>query len=308
MITNSIIFIKSIKEVFSQSINLVHIFALPSRGPTSRQRKMQTVQLFLCLVLFFVCNSNAYKIEPRIYNGLTSKRGQFPFYAFLGISNKGKPLSWCGGSLITKEYVLTAAHCVAGMGVDKSDLIGIHLGSLKADDVNENGRIVDIVKRKNIYVHPSYNATTLVNDIALIKLSRSVELSDTIKLIELPESCESNENVEAIIIGNGKMNAKHNLSPILQYAPITTIDWLKCRKIYQFVHPNVLCAASEEGRSVKNGDSGGPLVRKRDGKLIGVTSFLQPEKFNLTAPQGFVNIIKHHEFISGITKLKLIKC
>lgn len=263
------------------------------------------MKISIFLIISFAIFCNAYKIEPKIKNGYTSKRGQFPFYAFLAIANKERAVSWCGGSLISNLWILTAAHCV-----QTAHRIGINLGSLKAENYTEMGRIVDVVERKNVFVHIKYHRSSLINDMALIKLSQPVEFSNIIQSIKLPDSCESNENIEAIAIGNGRINEKHAVAPILQYTPLTTIKWDKCQLVYPFIRfrRTVLCAVSNDDRSIQRGDSGGPLIRKSDGKLIGVTSFFQSDGFNFTAPQGFNNVIKYHEWISQTTKLRLIKC
>ena len=51
-------------------------------------------------------------LKPRIIGGTQADAARYPFYTWLNINNGFGSDTWCGGSLITNEVVLTAAHCI----------------------------------------------------------------------------------------------------------------------------------------------------------------------------------------------------
>lgn len=94
---------------------------------------------------------NEPSIGTKIVNGKNSTRGQFPFYAFLKVQLNGMNGS-CGGSLISNEWVVSVAHCL-----QKASSVEVHLGSLRASNLTEEGRVILNVNKDRIYVHPQYN-------------------------------------------------------------------------------------------------------------------------------------------------------
>jgi hypothetical protein len=134
-----------------------------------------------------------------IVGGTRAKPGDFPYMALIGYGNitnsKGETIiSYnCGGSLINKYYVLTAAHCMFnGLGRDDAVLPSeVVLGeyNIRTDpDCNKKGDKCSLPKitrkitsQDQIIVHEHYVASaeddTLVNDIALIRLNEPVPLN-----------------------------------------------------------------------------------------------------------------------------------
>jgi len=94
----------------------------------------------------------------RITNGINAATGQFPWQAIINGSN-GTIVEQCGGSIISNQWILTAAHCVAGFNTFQVGLGSIYL----------NAQSLTITTTTYI-IHPNYNANTLNHDIALIRL------------------------------------------------------------------------------------------------------------------------------------------
>ncbi len=78
---------------------------------------------------------------------------------------------FCAGSILSSSWILTAAHCVVGL--DASEIL-IHAGSNRLDQINQQRRVA------TIFSYPSYNANRFGNDIALIRLSAPLDMTDPV--------------------------------------------------------------------------------------------------------------------------------
>lgn len=117
---------------------------------------MFQTKLILLIVVALIATSKAFrehqlKIEPRIVEGHNAERGQFPYYVYLEIiAPEG---SVCGGSLISNQWILTAAHCLEDV-----TRVHVHLGSLRAWNTMEIGRKrIDVREIDDIHLHPKYS-------------------------------------------------------------------------------------------------------------------------------------------------------
>ena len=118
---------------------------------------------------------NAYPSKlRRILNGDVAAATDFPYMAGVMLHfDTGN--SWCGGSLISRNFVLTAANCVH-LVPSASVLLG-------ASNMNNIGELIRVA---TIRVHPEYSFDDSLNDIATLELSRPADLSATINLVRLP--------------------------------------------------------------------------------------------------------------------------
>ena len=99
----------------------------------------------------------------RIVGGTVAPAGAYPF--FVSVKRASDNFAFCGGTLVSSVWVLTAAHCVDG---------GVTAASLKlvigAWQLN-NEAPGDIRSVTAIHLHPSWNPGTFDNDVAMLRLN-----------------------------------------------------------------------------------------------------------------------------------------
>ncbi|XP_071451586.1 serine protease persephone-like [Hetaerina americana] len=130
-----------------------------------------------CRVYSSQCPNN---VSPYIIDGTVAGLGEIPHMAALGYNENvmgQKSLKWdCGGSLISDRYVMTAAHCTRM--VNGAPVV-VRLGDQDLVRDDEGATPIDFAIEK-IEMHPSYSSNTSYNDIALLRLERSVNFSQFI--------------------------------------------------------------------------------------------------------------------------------
>lgn len=104
----------------------------------------------------------------KVVGGEDADYGEFPHAAALGFYEGPEKKFFCGGTLISEKFVLTAAHC------RRSGFIFVRLGYLNiySPSFDDQGKDYDI---KRFINHPDYSASLNLNDIALVELSQSIE-------------------------------------------------------------------------------------------------------------------------------------
>lgn len=133
------------------------------------------------------------RLSPRIIGGDIAGSTEFPYMAGI-LLHFDTGNSFCGGSLISRRFVLTAANCVH-IVPSSSVLLG---ASNMFENIEENIRVT------KARIHPQYDVDDSLNDIATLELSRDVTLSATISLVRLPNRRQVKttfENQEGLITG-----------------------------------------------------------------------------------------------------------
>ena len=111
-----------------------------------------------------------------IIGGSFANPHEFPWIVGV-LDNSGK----CGGTIISKNLVITAAHCVSRIDETYSDELFIYMGH---SDLTSS--FIQKEKVKSILIHPQYIDTIHYNDIALLRLSKDIEFNDFVEPIALP--------------------------------------------------------------------------------------------------------------------------
>ena len=221
--------------------------------------------------------------RPNIVGGVVAEKGEFPFQVSLQGSSGSH---FCGGSLIKKNWVLTAGHCVASWSASNKIVLGMH------DQKDKKG--TETFKSIKVVAHPLYNRSTLDYDYALIQLNadskfRSIDLNRA--EISIPEVDTAPVNVWTSGWGTTS-EGSYTLPNLLNKVEVPLVTTKACNAATAYngeITDRMICAGLVAGgKDSCQGDSGGPLFVKQtsgDYMLVGVVSWgegcARPNKFGV---------------------------
>ncbi|XP_025908828.1 transmembrane protease serine 2 [Nothoprocta perdicaria] len=210
-------------------------------------------------------------IMSRIVGGNLASLGQWPWQVSLHVHD----VHICGGSIITPEWIVTAAHCVEGRYSNPYSW-KVYAGILNQKDmIFINGYNV-----QKVISHPDYDADSKDNDVALMKLETPLTFNDNIRAVCLPNPGMMFEpNEECWISGWGAEAEGGKTSDSLRCAMVRLIEHSRCNYVSVYngmILPTMICAGFLRGGVDScQGDSGGPLVTNKNSLwwLVGDTSW-----------------------------------
>ncbi|KAI4466679.1 chymotrypsin-related [Holotrichia oblita] len=202
----------------------------------------------------------------RIVGGSEVERNSIPYQAALILVHPDYTFL-CGGSLISRKFVLTAAHCVEDVIYGE-----VILGAHRFGEIEEGQLRVQVTK---FHIHSGWNASFFINDMATIEFDDEIELSDKIQLVNLPSRSDvsnSFANERGRVSGWGIYSDElGTLSPVLRAVEVYVMTNSDCNDLLGVIQSSHVCISGMGGVGSCGGDSGGPFVV--DNTLVGQVSF-----------------------------------
>ncbi|XP_019759056.1 trypsin-1 [Dendroctonus ponderosae] len=233
------------------------------------------------------CGQRPNQRKAKIVGGQEAAKSEFPW--LVSITRRGN--HFCGGTLISKNYVMTAAHCLCtGSGNDHLQARSIKV-TISQHDLNKDDSEKFETTLKSVIVHPGYLCNKVKNDIAILELETAIRWTESVTPACLPAENEEKSysgfhNILATVAGWGwtsEERGKGGRATILQKAKVQVIETQKCREWYKAqgkktkIQESQICAGHEQGGiDACWADSGGPLMVETESQnqmmVVGVVS------------------------------------
>lgn len=234
--------------------------------------------------------------------GRNAKKEEYPHMALLGYGDTVETASWlCGGSVISENFILTAAHCTFGPSIGSVKYIG--LGVLKRSDPPEMWQRYDV---KKAIIHPGYQPPSKYHDIALLETDRVIAFNKQVRPACL--HVDDNNDIYAYATGWGALGHNQDLADVLQSVGLNEFTEEECTKFYKpgrllmngYNHTTQMCYGDRKDTAIPTdtceGDSGGPLQSQQHERcvytILGVTSF--GRKCGSSGGSGMYTRVRHY--------------
>lgn len=229
------------------------------------------------------------ELSGQIIGGRASSVRRHPYQVSMVLNGN----SFCGGFIISPNYVLTAAHCVQNVQPQR---IRLRVGSTRRDS---GGRIVPVA---NVTVHAQYGNPRFDNDIAALQLAQPLAFTTAIRPVRLPAPGQQVPIVRLTVTGWGlTVIGGRTIPRMMMEARIPVVPHWLCRLSYgDSLTNNMFCGGHFliGGVSSCQGDSGGPAVFR--GTALGIVSFARGCALPLS-PTVFTNIAALRDWVTANT-------
>ncbi|XP_044797232.2 ovochymase-1 isoform X1 [Bubalus bubalis] len=229
--------------------------------------------------------------EPRVVGGRAAAVMSWPW--LVSLQHQGH--HYCGGALIGRRWVLTAAHCNFSTVTDYLVIGRSYLGNIRNSD---------LIPVKAVYIHPSFTQFPPNDDLSLLHLEKPVELGEFVSTICLPGKDDKINLLSKCLTAGWGITEPHQdeFPKTVQQAKVPLISSISCRSYWGLEIKNTNICGGASGSSSCMGDSGGPLQCGEGGqyKLIGIVSW-GSSNCHPAAPTVFTRISAYTDWITSIT-------
>ena len=186
------------------------------------------------------CNCGIAKRTTRIVGGQETETNEYPW--MVALVNPGQKTPWCGGSLVSSQHVVTAAHCTHGHTAASIEVL-----------VGEHDTSDSTAARHNVSAitnHPSYNHSSLDFDFSILTLEAPINISTAAAPVCLPASLPLYTGSLATVTGWGLTSEGGSGSPTLREGNVTILSNEQCTTSYgSRINRSVLfCCTLKENR------------------------------------------------------------
>lgn len=247
--------------------------------------------------------------DEKIINGQPVLPGSFPFMVSLGLFSPSSYRHRCGGTIVRRKYVITAAHCVYTFGqfYDSASFFQANnqvLSVIAGTEVISGLNFLDLFRNQNIYlvrkvnIHPEFEGSISPNDIAVLSIFRIFNFSPSVFSVGIPTTQNPSViNGQPVTTIGWGVNEFGVISSQLMSSTLTVLNGTPRQRLCGGYENDFYCVkdTSQNNSNVCFGDSGGPMLRFEQNKwaYYGVTSFVFVDSDRNclnTAPSFFVMI------------------
>uniref|UniRef100_G1PEJ1 Peptidase S1 domain-containing protein n=1 Tax=Myotis lucifugus TaxID=59463 RepID=G1PEJ1_MYOLU len=277
----------------SQPLGLPLLFPVSNRSALSTTVSPDSNSVTAHILL--MANGLMPATYDRVKGGSNVREGEWPWQASLKINGR----HYCGASLISDRYLVTAAHCFQKTLNPKNYTVSF---GTKVTPPYMQHYVQQII------IHENYIPGEHHDDIAVVLLTEKVLFKNDVHRVCLPEATQIFLPGEGVVVtGWGALSYNGKYPTILQKAPVKIIDTNTCnsREAYNgMVQDTMLCAGYMEGHiDACQGDSGGPLVYPNSRHiwyLVGIVSW-GVECGKINKPGVYMRVTAYRNWIASKT-------